>query len=139
MGRAANECATAATRFENSETDSAQHVPDDSDQCRVGNSSWGRHSRAMRMSLMRRVAALCRGTIFGARPGQIPARAPTAGAIGFTSHTQPGGNTDPVRPAPGQPPQTLTDGSAPRIGRGLGGPQVGSEDFVADSGRRHAA
>src|SRR6185295_2655063 len=67
-----------------------------------------------------------------------PARAPTAGAIGFTSHTQPGGNTDPVRPAPGQPPQTLTDGSAARIGRGLGGPQVGSEDFVADSGRRHA-
>jgi hypothetical protein len=34
---------------------------------------------------------------------------------------------------------TLTDGSASRIGRGLGGPQVGSEDFVADSGRRHAA
>ena len=33
---------------------------------------------------------------------------------------------------------TLTDGSAPRIGRGLGGPQVGSEDFVADSGRGHA-
>ena len=32
-----------------------------------------------------------------------------------------------------------TNGSAPRIGRGLGGPQVGSEDFVADSGRRHAA
>ena len=73
------------------------------------------------------------------RVDKIPARAPTAGAIGFTSHTQPGGNTDPVRPAPGQPPQTLTNGSAPRIGRGLGGPQVGSEDFVADSGRRHAA
>ena len=31
------------------------------------------------------------------------------------------------------------NGSASRIGRGLGGPQVGSEDFVADSGRRHAA
>jgi hypothetical protein len=38
-GRVADECAAAATRFENSatrETGSAQRVTDDSDQCRVG-------------------------------------------------------------------------------------------------------
>jgi hypothetical protein len=29
--------------------------------------------------------------------------------------------------------------SGSRIGRQLGGPQVGSEDFIADSGRRHTA
>jgi hypothetical protein len=43
------------------------------------------------------------------------------------------------RPCPGRLGRHNGCPSGSRIGRQLGGPQVGSEDFIADSGRRHAA
>ena len=51
--------------------------------------------------------------------------------------TLPEGTVDAIPTTPQANPDGCPSGS--RIGRQLGGPQVGSEDFIADSCRRHTA